>query len=234
MEPVFLTEDTSDKQIKLLEDKTAIAGVYGEKRVRFELQNSHIPMYVIQDVVLEYEDLKAQIDFLVVCSKGVYVLECKNLIGNIEVTEDGSFIRDVNGNREGFYSPVTQNQRHIDLVRRILQVRYETIDEKAFDEIWQSVIVLTNPKTILECHNEEVAAKLVRADQLITHIKDAEEKTTMPISTDREMKYAAESWLPKCPVCGSLMVRRISVKGERPGEAFWGCPNYPDCRGVRR
>jgi hypothetical protein len=40
---------------------------------------------------------------------------------------------------------------------------------------------------------------------------------------------------PPCPKCGSRMVLRV-VSGEGPqkGKQFWGCPNYPKCRGMRR
>jgi len=36
-----------------------------------------------------------------------------------------------------------------------------------------------------------------------------------------------------CPQCNSPMVRRTAGKGPNAGKPFWGCPNYPRCRGVR-
>ena len=38
----------------------------------------------------------------------------------------------------------------------------------------------------------------------------------------------AEEGAPLCPKCGKPMVRRKSAKGE-----FWGCQDYPSCRGTR-
>ena len=35
-----------------------------------------------------------------------------------------------------------------------------------------------------------------------------------------------------CPKCGTPMVRRTAKKGERAGKPFWGCSNYPKCRGI--
>ena len=35
-----------------------------------------------------------------------------------------------------------------------------------------------------------------------------------------------------CPKCGSPMVLRSAKNGANAGEKFWGCPNYPKCRGV--
>ncbi len=38
---------------------------------------------------------------------------------------------------------------------------------------------------------------------------------------------------PKCPVCSSPMVMRSAKKGSNAGNAFWGCSNYPRCKGTR-
>lgn len=79
-EPVVLKADSSakdqlkeldqllitvtDPQIKaaLEHDRAALnAGIFGEETILFELQNSHIPMFVLHDLYLEYEGLSAQI-----------------------------------------------------------------------------------------------------------------------------------------------------------------------------
>jgi restriction system protein len=38
---------------------------------------------------------------------------------------------------------------------------------------------------------------------------------------------------PVCPICASAMVRRTAKKGANAGSQFWGCSNYPACRGTR-
>jgi restriction system protein len=40
--------------------------------------------------------------------------------------------------------------------------------------------------------------------------------------------YEGEYWRPTCASCGRKMVERTSGKFGRP---FWGCANYPNCRG---
>jgi hypothetical protein len=37
---------------------------------------------------------------------------------------------------------------------------------------------------------------------------------------------------PACPKCGAPMVIRTSRHGSQPGEKFWGCSNYPNCRSI--
>lgn len=38
---------------------------------------------------------------------------------------------------------------------------------------------------------------------------------------------------PSCPRCGSQMVMRPARRGPNAGSHFWGCSNYPKCRGTR-
>jgi len=38
---------------------------------------------------------------------------------------------------------------------------------------------------------------------------------------------------PHCPVCNALMVKRVARRGSDVGSTFWGCSNYPKCRGAR-
>jgi len=50
----------------------------------------------------------------------------------------------------------------------------------------------------------------------------------------REVKGASQAVavVPSCPVCGAEMVLRRAKRGANAGDAFWGCPRYPACRGV--
>lgn len=36
-----------------------------------------------------------------------------------------------------------------------------------------------------------------------------------------------------CPKCGGVMVMRTAKKGDNAGASFWGCSQYPACRGTR-
>ncbi len=42
----------------------------------------------------------------------------------------------------------------------------------------------------------------------------------------------ATSSVPLCPKCGSVMVVRTAKTGANRGEQFWGCSNFPHCRGI--
>lgn len=364
------------------------AGIVGEDRILFELRNSHLPLVVIHDLHLEFEGLTAQIDFLVLTRRRNFVLECKNLYGDISVNARGDFVRSFGGRRrEGIYSPITQNQRHLGLMKRISLSTKGTIMSALlsprFDDLYRGLVVLANPKTILHDRNakKEVKQQLVRGDQLVATIesinsmrgpadgkipfKDVMERAERwlsmdtPVRTDYTARYfegesssagragslvggigvavggpdspsqaqggvgsmearpagasgtgqvsafpdgdsswdalvakltdaedvgvdaagfesaagsmpvnVSAQWLaatqgpavpasaasqvsttparaksqaigdgtdpdaPRCPVCGSTMVLRTAKRGARAGKKFWGCSEYPYCRGI--
>lgn len=183
----------------------ANAGKYGESNIAFELKNSGMDMYILHDIYLEYGDLSAQIDYLVVTKKHIYVIECKNLIGSIEIDHTGAFIRkyEISGKsiKEGIYSPVTQNQRHLQVLKEIRKNSKKNflskmLFEKSFEDTYQSIIVLANPKTYLNAKYapKEIKAQVIRADQLIAYIrkKDYEVKDEMNIEI---MRHLADFYL---------------------------------------
>ena len=38
---------------------------------------------------------------------------------------------------------------------------------------------------------------------------------------------------PSCPVCSSAMKLREAKRGANAGKSFWGCTDYPRCKGTR-
>lgn len=203
LEPLLTKEGQGiiRRDIKALE-----YGIIGENNILYELKNSHMPMCIVQDIYLQDDDLSAQIDFVVFTKKMCFVIECKNLYGDIEITKDGDFIRTMKvGNqqiKEGIYSPITQNERHMQLMKKIKKDRKSNVlikmmVDKFFESTHRSIVVLANPKTVL--HNKyakkEVKNQVIRADQLITYIKDACRQSKDPESSDQEMLKWAQSYL---------------------------------------
>lgn len=138
-----LSKKASGEALKLIEKEILItkAGIVGEDNILFELKNSGMDLVVLHDLYLETSDgNSAQIDFLVITNKLCYVVECKNLFGNIEINSKGDFIRTIQyGNRkykEGLYSPITQNERHLQVMK---------------DKTWESIGKIKRIISI-QCH----------------------------------------------------------------------------------
>ncbi|NFJ59599.1 NERD domain-containing protein [Clostridium botulinum] len=134
-----------DKDILLLKE-----GLKGEQNVYFQIKNSFIPMLALHDIRLEYEEYTAQFDFILITKKCIYVLETKKLSGNIEINEDGDFIRTIRTKqgkfyKEGMESPITQNERHINILKEILR-KENLVNNFPI----KSLVVIANPKTIIK------------------------------------------------------------------------------------
>ena len=178
-------------------------GIVGEESVAFELNNSYLPIIVLHDLHLEHEGLSAQIDYLIITTKFCLVVECKNLFGNLEVNSRGEFIRelDFNGKRkkEGIYSPITQNARHMEMIKllRLANKRnplMRVVLEKSFGELHKSVIVLANPKTVINLKRapKEIKDQIIRGDQLIAHIKKLLRENKDLASSEKDMYEMAD------------------------------------------
>lgn len=226
-EPVFLKEDSAaelelDEMRSLLPSATGRArqalerdiklteaGIYGEKQVIFQLKNSHMPMFVLHDLYLEHEGLTGQIDFLIVTPRITLVAECKNLVGDIEITDRGDFIRTFNYGhgsvREGMDSPVTQNERHLQLMKAIQQDGrsrvYQLGNDHYFRKFTKSVIVLANSRTVLVDRHapDDIRSQVIRADALIRHIGELNRLAAKDVSqlNLKEMESAARRWLDR-------------------------------------
>lgn len=178
-------------------------GITGEENVAFELNNSYIPMIVLHDLNIEYDGLSAQIDYLIITRKLNLIVECKNLVGNIEINSNGDFIRttEYNGKskKEGIYSPITQNTRHLEMIKKVrfatkTNILVKTFFEKFFYDNYKSVVVLSNPKTIIDMKyaNKEISEQIIRCDQLIDHIKKLMNKQKEDLWTEKQMFELAD------------------------------------------
>lgn len=252
-----------DEQIAAAE-----SGLFGEDQVAFQLKNSGMDMLIAHDVNIEKNGLSAQIDYLVITHKHIFVIECKNLYGNIEIDDKGNFIRHRGQGqyyrKEGMISPVSQNALHLNVLKEIRKeykggVIHQAMFDKVFPKFYRSIVVLSNPKTILQDKDapKDVRDVVIRADQLVAHIKRIEESDKNLYSSDeKEMRELLDSFIQCskadksdyakkyeellaeqtkdelgkiCPKCGKPMVLRTAKKGENVGQQFWGCSGFPKC-----
>ncbi len=148
-----LSRNVKTKEKKAFIDRDIILlklGLEGEKNVAYELKSSKIPMLCLHDIRLEDGEDVAQLDFVVITHRFIMVLETKRLNGDIYINEVGEFIRYIknkNGKvlkKEGMYSPIVQNDRHVRILREIL-IKMGII--KTFSTI--SKVIIANPKSII-------------------------------------------------------------------------------------
>ncbi len=252
-EPVVIKSDsTAQEQLRQLVDfreyiaeedlerleqdiKSVEAGIAGENAVLSELENSHMPMYILHDIYLKQGELSSQIDYLVITKKLILVIECKNLSGNISIDKHGDFTRIIRkggiNHREGIYSPYTQNQRHLELIREIRRPEKDLLAQAAFDKSFsdyhKSVIVFANSKTVINTRYapQEIQDLLVKSDDLINYIKTLHKNSNVPDMTDKEMQMLSDFFMShhtEHPVDYTEKYRKKDKKTDSPE---YICPN---------
>ena len=162
-------------------------GLEGENEIKYQLEKSNIGMYVLRDINVEYNGLKSQIDYVIITKMYCYFIECKNLIGNIIVNENGDFIREFifNGRKikKGMYSPIRQVDAQLDVYRKIWQNRKtdwwsnflkKYNGDNIFTNGYRGYVVACNEETILNLKYapNNIKNRVLRADKLIAKIKD--------------------------------------------------------------
>ena len=103
--------------------------------------------------------------------------------------------------KEGIYSPITQNQRHL----QVLKERRSENDGKIlaawknylFKDFFRGLVVLANPKTVVNDRyaKKEVKEQVIRADQLIETIKRMNKASKESASSLKDLKEMGERYL---------------------------------------
>lgn len=270
-ETVFLKQDSElEKRVEALKKlkekypnnqdiindlQFAEAGLKGEKEIEFCLKNANIGMYVLHDINLEIDGLNAQIDYIVITPARYYLIECKNMIGNITIDNNGQFIREyiINGKKvkKAIESPLRQSERHRDV---LLKIAYDNrknaiskllFDEKNFEKYHKAIVVFANNSAILynKYAPKEVKQKVIRSDELINYMKKDIAETPIDLrDSQREMEEYAKKLLGRHvekeidyeslykvddTICPQCGGKLVERNGKY--SKFIGCSNYPKC-----
>ncbi len=158
--------------------KTLRAGLNGERAIEYELKNARIGMYVLHDINIQHEDLNAQIDYIIITPAHCYLVESKNMVGDISVDNKGQFVRKMPwGKSEAIYSPITQAQRHIDILKKIQDANKSALEKTlsffSKDSYYKPLVVVANSNGILNTKwaKKEIKDEIVRVDGLIEYLE---------------------------------------------------------------
>ena len=104
--------------------------------------------------------------------------------------------------KEGIYSPITQNERHLEVVKRVRSaskgnIITKTLFETKFDNNYKSLVVLANSKTVLNDRyaKKEIKQRIYRADQLIRVLKELDAEIKEFTYSEKEMFQLAQFFM---------------------------------------
>ena len=176
-------------------------GLKGENKILYELKNSHIPMYILHDLNIVYKDYKAQIDYIVITSKNCYVFECKNYYGNIIIDEDDNFYREHDKVITSIYSPITQLNRHLDIIKEYSYDQKgfigKLLTNYQFNSYYRGAVIVVNDSSQIKFKNKDsiLKNKIIRIDKIVEYLKREERKSHNIADNEKEIKEFADKLL---------------------------------------
>lgn len=223
-------------------------GLYGELRVRLKLKrlfkdtayifNNYI--YVDNDStnILSEQDIKStQIDHIVICEKGVLVIETKNYSGRLYGNSSQRYWTQVLAKgkvKNRLYNPIKQNSSHCYYVKKIVG---DDIPIRSF-----IVLVKNNAEYLSSCYNVIGLSELryriselpdiMTETQIITAYEKLEANNASGYYSTKEHIQNIEQRSQNdhtCPRCGGSLVFHHGQYGP-----FLGCDNYPKCKYKRK
>lgn len=220
-----------------------IKGAYGEYKVSSVLNRLKRKEYlVLNDVLLKYGNSTTQIDHIVICKNGIFVIETKNYKGWIHGHQNSQYwTQTIYQHKNKLRNPIKQNWIHVYALKELLSeygyINYFPIvvftGSGKLKNITSTLpVIYTNRllRTIKNLNKNEILSyeqmdsiskkldqqRIIDRNQNRYHVKNVKKQI-------RERKKKVKSMT--CPNCGNPLIRRKGKYGE-----FYGCQNFPICK----
>ena len=234
--------------IKKFPSLNEITGGFGEWLAKIYAKT--IPgALVLHDVLIDGTDqYKSQIDLLIIGNKGIYVVEMKmyteaRIYGDMQKAKWYYYNH---GKKFEIYSPVKQNQKHVEYLKAFLSnfgevpcfsiITMVCEDFKISGEKLENTIVCNSLPAMeralyrisedkQEIWDDAKKQEIFAYIQLNQHTGKAarEEHKENVIAYKSNMEKMSQQRI--CPNCKTKLVLRNGKYG-----TFYGCPNYPKCK----
>lgn len=187
-------KQTNNGLIKTIKDK----GLYGEYKTfeTIDKLNIYKKMY-INAYIPKDDGTTTEIDLIMVCEHGLYIIESKNYGGFIYGNQDDHLWTQVfnRNSKFPFYNPIKQNENHIKAINKLLN-----LNEKAYDSYvvfserckLQNVKYDKNKVTVLKRNHifDDLVNNVKQKDKLLTKkdIENIDSKLKQYICVTDEVK----------------------------------------------
>lgn len=242
--------------------RPSFKGKFGEFQINRRLQKclDSEKYHLIKDATLQTEDGTTQVDHILVSVFGVFVIETKNMGGKIFGQPGEKMWTQKFPWRKGyrFQNPRRQNYKHVQTVCALCNLEENQVHSvvvfvgsgrlqsgmpddvvegsgNLIDRIKSRTEEVLSPSEVGDVV-DKINAGLSRSSKThrahVRHVNEDIVPKKRAKAGNFDKKSGADS-SPSCPVCGGGMVERKVRKGEDKGKPFWGCPKFPQCRGMR-
>ncbi len=238
-------------KLSKLPTKNELVGSFGEWLAKY-YSKMMIDGLILHDIVIDGADgYTAQIDLIIIGTKGVYVVEVKNLEGKLY--GDGkkkNWYYYLHGKKYTMYSPIIQNKKHIKYLKTFLQdfgdipfysviflicddfkVSNVNTDINNIDTIVCSGLPSLTKALEKIAENKPIVFDDIKKQEIFNYILN-NQHTGKEIRYDhkqnvKEYKKNLDEYKDQkiCLYCKTPLILRKGKYGE-----FYGCSNYPKCR----
>lgn len=200
--------------------------------------------HLIKNVTFPTEDGTTQIDHIIVSKYGIFVVETKNMKGWIFGGErQAMWTQQIYKHKTKFQNPLHQNYKHVKTLENALKIEPEKIisvivfvgDAQLKTSMPPNVnyprgyINFIKSKNEILLSEDEVkeAIRVIEYGRFERSLKTNREHVKH-VKTIAKEKQSGQT----CPKCGNAMILRTIKKGINAGDQFWGCSQFPKCRGT--
>lgn len=228
-----------------------LKGKYGEKMVKKSLEQLDSKEYsIFHDVYVPTKKGTSQIDHVIVCHNGIFVLETKNYAGWIFGNENGQhWTQVIYKRKQKFYNPIRQNFGHIQALKDYLGentiqnipffsiIVFSNEATLRFKELFRKSIVIQRKQLVKTIKNPTEHLNLTTAQTKIIikklslleakdrkHEKQRAKQHTIQVK-EKLIHDKQKAGKNICPRCGNTLVIRNGKFG-----SFKGCSSFPKCR----
>jgi len=204
--------------------------------------------FVLSDLLLPALNGTTQIDLVVVSRYGLWIIEVKNYDGWIFASPtDKQWTQTIYKEKNRFQNPLHQNFKHLKAIEAITGVHHRGMKNivlfvgsakfkteqpdgvyRGFNELKLALSQETNLR-FTDPDAKRIAEQLTAADKACREGTTSRQHIKKLKADHKPAKLKGDA--PKCPRCESAMAVRTSRK---TGEQFWGCTQFPACKGTRK
>lgn len=221
-------------------------GILGELMVKFaaKLRLPSGTYHRLHNVTLPTANGSTQIDHVFISRFGIFVVETKNMQGQIfGGARQAQWTQQFANASYTFQNPLRQNYKHTLELESVLDVSADAI-HSVIAFVGQSSFQSPMPINVthgmgyisyIKSFREEVLSPDDVQDILaqLQSARLAQSRATNRRHVKQLKKNLRQSAKKRCPECGGSMVIRTAQRGEHAGQQFFGCLAYPRCRAVR-
>jgi len=178
------------------DDKFAKSGRAAEENMAFYLRRFYQDdpkIYVLNGIRLEENNDAAQIDHLIIHPNGMIVVECKSVLGKLQLKEDGQWVRWYGNQSKGMGSPVKQAEMQITFLRKFLNNK-TTNNHNYFDNLPIEILIAISNDGIFipPKNNPNAASEVCKMDMVNERIDEIRNRSKGQLLTDKNMSLISE------------------------------------------